>query len=694
MKVNNFKIGQRLFTGFGILLVLLAAVWFTGRNAINNITYQLEITNNVNSMLTDAQDAQAHALRYLIYEENSFNDGIGVEVTASIENAEEAKLMMKSEANRTEVDSAIMAITSYQAACDELHSIRLQKVEAGQHRSAAANEILQQTINMITYEIDEVIMKQYGRSGQVPIALVTNLSEMQEIRNILNRIDKVALRYQLATSADLQDETAQEWLREIALVEEQIHKVEELVSNPQVDEMVRKAEVGLEAYKDQVQNFRNLNIAQRNEQALQKQYAGETMSEARDVRDGVYAYIDNVEQKANFTLILVSSIALILGMSIAYFLTKGIVSPIKGFGELLQKVASGDLSVKVDFDSKDEIGDMATHLKKMIGSLSTLIGNIANGTRTVATSAEELSSVSTQMKSGADNMIGQATSVASTTEQMSTNINDMAAAAEEMSVNANEVAGAAEQMSANISSVSSSVEEMTVSINQVAQDAGKARDVSDKAVVSANSATETMSVLGESAKEIGNVTEVIKRIAEQTNLLALNATIEAAGAGEAGKGFAVVANEIKELANQSAQAADDIAKRIEGVQTNTGSAVEVINEVSGIINEIGESVNSIASAVEQQSRAANEISSNVLQANSGATNIASSISEVAKGTSDVSKNSGEAAKGANDVSQNIGDVQNVASETGSGANQINVSAGELAKLSGELQDMVAEFQLA
>jgi len=82
-----------------------------------------------------------------------------------------------------------------------------------------------------------------------------------------------------------------------------------------------------------------------------------------------------------------------------------------------------------------------------------------------------------------------------------------------------------------------------------------------------------MQALGSAAQEIDRVTETITEISSQTNLLALNATIEAARAGEAGKGFAVVAGEIKELARQTADATEDIKRRISGIQASTGSAV-------------------------------------------------------------------------------------------------------------------------
>ena len=90
------------------------------------------------------------------------------------------------------------------------------------------------------------------------------------------------------------------------------------------------------------------------------------------------------------------------------------------------------------------------------------------------------------------------------------------------------------------------------------------------------STTASVTQLGSSSVEIGNVVKVITSIAQQTNLLALNATIEAARAGEAGKGFAVVAGEVKELARETAQATEDIARRVASIQTDTVAAVAAV----------------------------------------------------------------------------------------------------------------------
>jgi len=398
------------------------------------------------------------------------------------------------------------------------------------------------------------------------------------------------------------------------------------------------------------------------------------------------------ESVSKITLIFLG-IAVLLALFLGIWISRSITKPLGELVALANSVAEGDLSKKVTVTTEDEVGLLGSAVNAMVENLRNVVGNIKTNAQTVSSSSEELSAVSHQLLTSAEEMVNQSVTVASTTEQMSTNINNMASAAEEMSVNANEVAGAAEQLSQNMNAVSSAVEEMSVSIAQISQEADQARRVSDQASVSSRTATETMGKLGEAAKEIGNVTEVIKRIADKTNLLALNATIEAASAGEAGKGFAVVANEIKELANQSARAADDIARRIEGVQENTGSAVKVIEDVSNVIVKIGDSVQGIARAVEQQTKAGSDISSNVIQASKGAKNIASAISEVAKGANDVSMNSGEAAKGSRDVSTNISGVKSAADESNKGAEQVNKAASDLAKMAGDLEVTVSRFKI-
>ncbi|MBW1842187.1 MAG: hypothetical protein JRI75_10415 [Deltaproteobacteria bacterium] len=340
-----------------------------------------------------------------------------------------------------------------------------------------------------------------------------------------------------------------------------------------------------------------------------------------------------------------------------------------------------------------EIDKMAAWINTFVTSIFRIIERLNVHSETLGNSSAELSELAGQMSSGSEQTSTQSNMVASATEEMSVSINAIASAAEEMSVNIQSVSSTAEQMSQNMNAVATAIEEMTMSINDVTGTAKEGSGVAEKAMEMSRAASETMNLLGKAAKEIGEVTDVIKRIAGQTNLLALNATIEAASAGEAGKGFAVVANEIKELANQSAHAAEDIARRIEGVQVNTGEAVDVIASISDIIERIHESSVVITKSVEQQTLSASEISGNVQQANTGTNNIASAIAEIANGANDMAKSAAEAAKGVNEVSANIQGVSESAKYSSAGAQQVDVSAAELAKMAAEIQKMIGKFKV-
>jgi methyl-accepting chemotaxis protein len=315
----------------------------------------------------------------------------------------------------------------------------------------------------------------------------------------------------------------------------------------------------------------------------------------------------------------------------------------------------------------------------------------------------------------------QAGHVASSSEQMSTNINTMAAAAEQMSMNVVSISSASEEISANVGTISTAAEvtaknvstvvgaiqEGTQAFGAIAQDARNGSQITARAMEMAGQATATMNVLDRSASEINKVTEAIKMIALQTNLLALNATIEATSAGEAGKGFAVVAHEIKELANQSAQAAEDIARRIEAVQGGTRDAVRVIQGVSEIIGSINTSAGRISDAVEKRMHAASASAANLGEASKGVEHIAASIAEVAKGATDMSRNASEAAKGANDVSRNASEaakgvrdissnihgVSQATKDNTASAERVNAAADRLRSIAGELQKIVGQFKV-
>src|SRR6266852_1875405 len=137
---------------------------------------------------------------------------------------------------------------------------------------------------------------------------------------------------------------------------------------------------------------------------------------------------------------------------------------------------------------------------------------------------------------------------------------------------------------------------MNNTIQDIAKHATESARVAGEAVKTAEVTNAAIAKLGESSAQIGKVVKVITSIAEQTNLLALNATIEAARAGEAGKGFAVVANEVKELARQTANATDDISRKIAAIQSDTKESAGAIATIGAIISHINDITCTIATA--------------------------------------------------------------------------------------------------
>lgn len=305
--------------------------------------------------------------------------------------------------------------------------------------------------------------------------------------------------------------------------------------------------------------------------------------------------------------------------------------------EAVQEAMKGDLTVEVPVSGEDTIGQMGEGLQSLLTNMREVMQRFSENAQQVGSSSEELTTVSQQMSSNA----------------------------EETSTQAAVVSAATEQVNKSVQVAATGTEEMSASIGEISKNSSEAAKVAKQAVTVADSANNTIKILGESSVEIGKVIKVITSIAQQTNLLALNATIEAARAGEAGKGFAVVANEVKELAKQTAQATEDISQKIEAIQDGSRGAVEAIAEVSVIIGQISDISNTIASAVEEQTTTTNEISRNVA----------------------------EVARGSAEIAENISGVAQAADSTSKGANDTITAAKSLSKMATQLQELVGRFTI-
>lgn len=314
-----------------------------------------------------------------------------------------------------------------------------------------------------------------------------------------------------------------------------------------------------------------------------------------------------------------------------------IAEPLNAFSIVLEKMATGDLTVSVDQEFKGEFLKVSNAINTLATQVRQAMQQIGRNVTALVHASEELNSVSQIMASSADETAKQAQVVSASSTQVTSNVQTVAAGADEMEA----------------------------SIKEIAKNTTEATRVATVAVKTAQQTNETITKLGQSSTEIGEVVKVITSIAQQTNLLALNATIEAARAGEAGKGFAVVANEVKELAKETAKATEDIGRKIDAIQTDTQGAVSAIAQIGTVIAQINDIQTTIASAVEEQSATTNEISRNLA----------------------------EAAKGSNEISGTISGVATAAQSTTKGALDTQKSARSLEDMAAELKQLVGKFNV-
>ncbi|RLK58133.1 methyl-accepting chemotaxis protein [Actinokineospora cianjurensis] len=325
-----------------------------------------------------------------------------------------------------------------------------------------------------------------------------------------------------------------------------------------------------------------------------------------------------------WTVVLISMIVgLAAAILLALLVAGRIVRPLRQITVVAKQMADGDLSKPAIVQGRDEVGQLGTAFNQARENFSAAVAALA-------TTAQTLQSDSTRLVQVSDRLLDSTTGA---------------------NTQATQVAAAADNVSLNLQTVATGAEELGSSIKEIAHSANEGANVASHAVEVAASTTDVVAKLGDSSAQIGNVVKVITSIAEQTNLLALNATIEAARAGDAGRGFAVVASEVKELAQETAKATEDIARKVEAIQSDTAQAVGTIGEISEIIAKINDYQLVIASAVEEQTATTNEMSRSIAEAASGSSQIAGSIGHVASATATASQEIDRSKQAAVDLEQ-------------------------------------------
>lgn len=330
--------------------------------------------------------------------------------------------------------------------------------------------------------------------------------------------------------------------------------------------------------------------------------------------------------QAAFILTIV--IGVCVGFIVGFLLMKSINDPLKRITKAINIMKQGDLTHKLQYDSKNEFGELIDGFNQMADYLEDLISQIQHAGIQVTSSITE---------------------IAASTRQQEATATEHAATASEIAASTNQIAAT----SANLMTTMKKVNSLTGNAAAAAEEGHAGLINIDRTMVKMEEATGDivgkLSILSEKAGDIAGVVKTINKLADQTNLLSLNAAIEAEKAGEYGTGFSVVATEIRRLADQTAVATYDIEQMVQGVQSAVSSAVMGIDKfakdvrvsvddireggerIEGVIEQVQvlkPQVKVISEGIEAQSLGARQISEATSQLNNAAQQSAESIGQM------------------------------------------------------------------
>lgn len=351
-------------------------------------------------------------------------------------------------------------------------------------------------------------------------------------------------------------------------------------------------------------------------------------------------------------MIAISMFAVFATIVLAAHLTRNLTKPILEIEEAVDKIAGGNLDLRIHYMAKDELGHLSDRIRFLTESIRSIMSDMdylleemSNGNFTVHTQIEDryvgdfhsiLNSIQ-KIKSNLGSTLSQINQAA---DEVSGGSEQVSNGAQALSQGATEQASAVEELAATITEISGQVKQSAEKANQASKTAAEVGEVILRSNQQMQEMVDAMADISEKSSEIGKINKVIEDIAFQTNILALNAAVEAARAGVAGKGFAVVADEVRMLAGKSAEASKNTSeliessvKAVENGRNIAGSTARTLRSSVGSAKQVADTLKDSAEASKNQAEAITQITvgidqiSAVVQTNSATAEESAAASE-------------------------------------------------------------------
>lgn len=385
-------------------------------------------------------------------------------------------------------------------------------------------------------------------------------------------------------------------------------------------------------------------------------------------------------RKERNTSIIITLIAPLLSIIIAWGGAKYIADPVKRIADQANHIASGDFTQAktLQVKRKDEIGHLQQNFRDMADMLRATMEQIGEAAVQVASASEELEASAEQSAQGSSQVAATVSLVAAGAAEQAKAVEDTVQTVQSIGEEIHGIAqhaSAVEQVSrASASAATAGGDALRQAVDSIANISGIVRDTAG-----------AIRGLGAFSDKISQIATTITGIASQTNLLALNAAIEAARAAEHGHGFAVVADEVRKLAEQAKESAGSIAKITGEIQSRIQAAIgrmdkseQEVLKGQEVVLAAGESFAAIRQQVDNVHQAVQGITGSVQVLSVSSGQVAAAVEKIW----DISR---ETAAGSQTISA-------ATEEQSAGMQEIASSAGALAQLSGQLEAALKQYK--